>query len=249
MERRRSWLACIHQNGITRGVALINSLQPARVVSMSNLDTEATRLIADALQLDNLMPTAIIGPQHAVDALAVHLTQQLSVSAGSRLRLGNHMLTNEPIAPVCGGQWRVATEDDIDLLMRWELAFVAECKLPDGSQNLHREISERIASPTALYWLWEVDGRPVATALGRCMPPVGRVGMVYTDPEQRGRGYAGALVAYLSRQLLAQGCEAVFLFTDMANPISNGVYQRIGFRLLGELVQVELTPTLKVVPL
>lgn len=238
--RRRSWMARLHKNGNTCGIVLINSLLPARVASMSGIDADAVALVADALCSEDLVPTAIVGPPDTVELLAEHLARQRSMAVGARMRLGNHMLATEPIAPPCDGQWRAATADDIDLLVRWENAFVAECRLPDSSQDLHREISERIASPTALCWLWEVNGRPVAMALGRCLPPVGRVGVVYTDPAHRGHGYAGALVAQISRRLLAQGCDAVFLFTDMANPVSNGVYRRIGYRLLGEVAEIEL---------
>jgi len=32
----------------------------------------------------------------------------------------------------------------------------------------------------------------------------------------------------------------VFLYTDLANPTSNGVYRRIGFRYIGQLAHLEL---------
>jgi predicted GNAT family acetyltransferase len=56
------------------------------------------------------------------------------------------------------------------------------------------------------------------------------VGMVYTPPEFRGRGYATSCVAQLSQQLLASGFEFCALYTDLANPISNHIYARIGYR-------------------
>jgi predicted GNAT family acetyltransferase len=56
-----------------------------------------------------------------------------------------------------------------------------------------------------------------------------RVGPVYTPPESRRRGYAGAITAAISRRALDDGAPQVSLFTDLANPISNGVYQRLGY--------------------
>ena len=240
MLRRQSWLGRLHRNGSTSGIVLINSLLPARVASMSDLEADETDLVAEAFRQHGIKPSALMGPQRVVEALAENLIQQGAATVSERVRLGSHMLTTEPVTPACAGNWRIATPSDIELLFQWESAFVVECELPDIRQDLYREITERLESPTALCWLWEVDGRSVATALGRCLPPVGRVGVVYTDPMERGYGYAGALVAQLSMQLLANGCKAVFLFTDMSNPVSNGVYRRIGYCLAGEQIELQL---------
>jgi len=54
------------------------------------------------------------------------------------------------------------------------------------------------------------------------------VGPVYTTPALRGRGYASALVGQMTGMLLSRGHRLCFLFTDLANPTSNGIYQRVG---------------------
>ncbi len=59
------------------------------------------------------------------------------------------------------------------------------------------------------------------------------VAAVYTPPEERGRGYATALVTALCRRVLAMGKAYVCLFVDDRNPISNHVYEKIGFRRAG----------------
>jgi predicted GNAT family acetyltransferase len=56
----------------------------------------------------------------------------------------------------------------------------------------------------------------------------------YTPLEQRGKGYATACVAALSQRLLTGGRHFCTLFTDLANPTSNRIYQRIGFEALGD---------------
>jgi predicted GNAT family acetyltransferase len=62
-------------------------------------------------------------------------------------------------------------------------------------------------------------------------PPNGvRITLVYTPPSFRGRGYASACVAALSASLLASGRKFCFLFTDLANPTSNSIYQKLGYR-------------------
>ena len=75
-----------------------------------------------------------------------------------------------------------------------------------------------------------VDGAVSLAGFGGRTPNGIRVGPVYTPPDLRGRGYASALTADLTRRLLAGGRRFCFLYTDLANPTSNSIYQRIGYR-------------------
>ena len=65
------------------------------------------------------------------------------------------------------------------------------------------------------------------------------MGPVYTPRERRGRGYASAGVAGVSRIVLAQGARAC-LFTDQANPTSNKIYAALGYRPVVDMVNVVL---------
>jgi predicted GNAT family acetyltransferase len=80
-------------------------------------------------------------------------------------------------------------------------------------------------------WVWEdTSGVPVhATGATRPMFGVARIGPVYTPPARRGLGYAAATVGAVSRLLVDEGAN-VCLFTDRANPVSNALYERLGFR-------------------
>jgi GNAT superfamily N-acetyltransferase len=85
--------------------------------------------------------------------------------------------------------------------------------------------------------LWVAGGVPVSVAAAsRQVAGMIRVGPVYTPPELRGHGYASAATAALSRQALAAGAEEVVLYTDLANPVANSIYQRIGYRPLEDRV-------------
>lgn len=77
------------------------------------------------------------------------------------------------------------------------------------------------------------DGTPVSIA--GMNPMIGgqvQVDIVYTPAHLRGRGYAGAVTAEVSRAALAAGAKDVVLFADLANPTSNALYQRLGYRPL-----------------
>jgi predicted GNAT family acetyltransferase len=70
---------------------------------------------------------------------------------------------------------------------------------------------------------------------------VARIGPVYTPPEHRGRGYAAASVHEVSRQIRDSGARAC-LFTDQANPVSNALYQRLGYVAVADQVNQVLEP-------
>ena len=67
-----------------------------------------------------------------------------------------------------------------------------------------------------------------------------RVGPVYTPPEHRRHGYAGALTVHVTAGILADGNQAC-LYTDLANPTSNKIYQQAGYRPVADFVDVEFT--------
>ena len=63
---------------------------------------------------------------------------------------------------------------------------------------------------------------------------------VYTPPALRRRGFASALVAAVSAVGLASGKEVCVLYTDLANPTSNSIYQKIGYRPVCDWVDYAL---------
>ena len=85
--------------------------------------------------------------------------------------------------------------------------------------------------------LWEVDGSAVSLAgINRPAAGVVRVGPVYTPPGHRQRGYGGAVTTAVSRAALDTGADEIVLFTDLANPTSNALYQRLGYRPVEDFV-------------
>jgi predicted GNAT family acetyltransferase len=68
-----------------------------------------------------------------------------------------------------------------------------------------------------------------------------RIGPVYTPPEHREHGYASAVTAAAAAWALAAGACHVVLFTDLANPVSNSIYPRLGFRPVHDAVEFDLS--------
>lgn len=240
VQQRQSWLARLHRDGRTCGVALIHSLLPLRSLLLSEIDADGAALIAAALIRDGIVVDDVTGPVDSVHALVAAMRPVPQTRL--RARLGNHLLESMPVIPVAPGRIRSATLQDVDLLVKWEEMFMVEVGFPVFPEQLHGTIMQRMDTPGTLCRIWEVNGTPAAMACGRLTPPAARVGPVFTAPAFRGRGCAGALVGELSRELLASGAHALTLFTDLANPTSNGVYKRLGYRQIGELIHYDLLP-------
>jgi uncharacterized protein len=144
--------------------------------------------------------------------------------------------------PSVEGALRDATNDDLDLLTRWWRAFIEEA-VPQDDQGPARDrtfVERRLAQRSIA--LWEVDGLPVSMCGHGGRTPNGvRIGPVYTPPDHRGRGYATVLTAHVSQRLLDGGRRFCFLYTDRANPTSNAIYERIGYRKVCEAAALAFT--------
>lgn len=127
------------------------------------------------------------------------------------------------------GRSRIAGEQDREQLMRWHDEFAAAIGA-GHSPGAGSWADARIAEGRVTFWE-APDGTPVSMAgLTPQVAGQARVTPVYTPAPLRGRGYAGAATVEAGRAALAAGAAEVLLFTDLANPTSNGLYQRIGFR-------------------
>lgn len=132
------------------------------------------------------------------------------------------------------GCLRPANLDDLDLATRWVEGFDA-----DTGGSVSGEAPESRARDfieTGRLHLWDDAGAPKASAVVSGVEAgVARIGFVYTPPEERGRGYASVIVAELSSRVLDAGNRCI-LFTQLTNPISNAIYQRLGYRPVDEQV-------------
>ncbi|MNL37754.1 FR47-like protein [compost metagenome] len=114
-------------------------------------------------------------------------------------------------------------------------AFVQE-SLPNEkrSEQQWREAAENAIRKQTAH-LWIVNGVPASMAfITRSTKNGASISLVYTPPAFRKKGYASAVVAHLSHKMLENGKQFCVLYTDLANPTSNKIYQDIGYREVTE---------------
>jgi predicted GNAT family acetyltransferase len=136
--------------------------------------------------------------------------------------------------PAVPGAARLAGPGDRALVAAWIGAFQDEVGEGHAPPGTHDDTAARLVDGGRL-WLWDADG--TVQALANTSPPeagVGRIGPVYTPPDQRGRGLGAAVTAAAVRSL---GDAGAVLFTQLHNPTSNALYRRLGFEPVMEVTR------------
>jgi uncharacterized protein len=137
------------------------------------------------------------------------------------------------------GRFRLADEKDMAFLPYWfadfaPAAHVGTYDLDSGIEKARRNIENKTA------YIWE-DSLPVSMAVvSRTVTNCAIIAPVYTPPFFWGKGYATACVSRLSQKLLDDGWACCALFADCANPLSNKVYQKVGYQAIFYYDQYQL---------
>jgi hypothetical protein len=168
----------------------------------------------------------LAGPPETVTELVARLPFTVTARMDERL----FRLDELTAPPATTGSARLAGEQDAPWLARWYTEFAVEAfgRTPpgfDAGQMVQRGVAR------SRCWIWcDAAGQPVSFAVAH--PPVGgvaRIGPVYTPPALRGHGFASSVTAAASRDILDAG-DIACLYTDLANPTSNRIYQALGYR-------------------
>lgn len=200
-------------------------------------DGAAAALVRELLAADWRI-SGVNGPSETADAVASAWCAATGASA--TVRMTNRLYLLDDLAwptPAPPGGSRIAVAADLELLTAWYVDFSAE--IGDPVLNVQRVVGDRVENGTMV--LWEVDDVPVSMAgISLLLEGDGiRIGPVYTPKELRGRGYAGAATAAACQLAYERGAREVSLFTDLANPTSNALYQRLGFRPIEDRVVLD----------
>ncbi len=217
------YLATIEKDGTVVGCAFRT---PPYKLGLTRMPEAALPALAqDLAGLYDWIPAAL-GPEPETKRFAALWSQAKGPRARAGMRQRIYQLdavtTPERMPP---GRMVRAEIKDIERVAEWLDAFRDDTGLPGPDA---RTQAEDLIAKQALF-IWDDDG-PASMAGWTARTRHGaRVGYVYTPPQRRGRGYASATTAALSQRLLDEGLSFCFLYTNLANPTSNSIYQKIGY--------------------
>lgn len=195
---------------------------------------EQARDLADRLAAEGDELPGVGGMREPAEAFRDVWVTRTGVTATTEMEVGAFDLPSRPVLRfTVPGEYRHARPDDQALVDRWAQDFVDAIEArPRSAPALGRHVS------AGRVGLWIDGGQPVSMAYASTASGgVTRVSGVWTPPELRGRGYASGVVAALSSERIEAG-ERCMLYTDLANPTSNKIYQAMGYRRIGDNITV-----------
>lgn len=219
---------------------------PFNLVLADPLDDGVVEALVDHLGTPGTILPGVVANRPHAERFADRWSATTGAQARLRMDQGVYALRELRRVPPASGRARRAGPADRDLLSEWLTDFSDEA-LPEDvrdDRRADRMLDVRLTgNENAGMWLWEDGGEPVSLAgFGGRTPNGVRVGPVYTPKDRRRNGYATALVASMSAWLLVRGHRFCFLYTDLANPTSNAIYERIGYERICESAEYGFDP-------
>ena len=217
------YLATVERAGAVVGCAF--RTPPFKMGLTQMPEAALPALVDDVAQVYDELP-AVLGAETETKGFAALWSAKRGIAnhAGRRQRI-YQLDALTPPSRMPPGHLRCAEPDDIDLVATWLVGFGHDTGLLALDADV---LAEKRITQQAFY-LWDDEGPTSLAGATGYTPHGARIGYVYTPPEHRGRGYASACTAALSQHLLDAGLTFCFLYTDLANPTSNGIYQRLGY--------------------
>jgi len=207
------------------------SQSPGRNLLLSQFRGKAAVDLEDTLdwlEQSGLRPPGLGGPLPLVEQFAAAWETKTGGKARLHRRERIFKLTRVIPPHQTPGYLRPVEEGDLPQLLIWAEDYSREALGKPGGDEMRRWILDRASRGALFVW---VHGTIVSMCMQTRPTEQGiSISLVYTPPALRRKGYASVMVAALSLRLLREGWAYVSLFTDLANPTSNHIYQTVGFQ-------------------
>ena len=204
----------------------------------NHINDEALKCLIKNLIENNISIPGVMSDNILAESFAKRYTSKKSM----KYRINRHqrIYELEKINPDIKsfGKVRLAKESDMSFLPYWSGGFTNECLGTTLSIQQEAECCRYHISSGKLYIL-EDNGTSVSMAkINREMQTVCGVSYVYTPPYFRKKGYATSVVAAVSKIILEKGFKKCVLYTDLDNPTSNSIYQKIGYKPICDSLEI-----------
>jgi len=213
----------VEENGKVQAAAMMT---PPYNLVLTRAKRDALVEIADKLLTKKIQLPGVNGPAETSQTFNEVWTKKTGRPFRAHRSLRLYQLRQVIPPPTVNGRIRLIANSDANILRGWIHNFNAE--IGEQAEEDASKTFQRLLADRRLY-VWEDKDLCSIAAWGGPTSHGVRISLVYTPPELRQKGYATVCVATLSQLMLDSGKQFCCLFTNLANPISNRIYQRIGY--------------------
>ena len=180
-------------------------------------DKECSKELLEFIDKNNYIVPGLIAPAAIGDFIT-------TIDSRYRKSIGMDFMETKEKTEESSNEVVKATFDDVDELFNCVSNFIKDCGLPDkpDKNNIAKKLNNfRIIK----------DGNLIVSmaAISDGTTNSKRITFVYTRPEYRGKSYARKVVNTSKNEILDMGLIAT-LNVDQKNPISNHLYESLGFK-------------------
>jgi GNAT superfamily N-acetyltransferase len=230
------WFAVVEEGPWLRAIVLQT---PPRPMILVTIELEAISPLIQRMRESGREIGGVIGPAESVPFFTGRWAHIHGIEQHVNMHM--HLFCLDKVIDPTGapaGEMVCASIKNHDWLDSWTDCFITDCRLPPIAPGMPNPAKKLIAQGNFFVWQ-DATGPKAMAAFNRETCDSYSISWVYTPKEFRGKGYASALVAALSQHALDSGKKFTSLHTDVANPTSNKIYQKLGYRHYCDMQHVE----------
>ncbi|MCA0971117.1 GNAT family N-acetyltransferase [Halobacillus litoralis] len=181
----------------------------------------------------------VLGEEKAVEWFVAAYKRRKGTEPSLQMKQGIYKLEQLSSIPLQEGQFIQADQEHLTLAKAWFRQYGVEVKEKHIEEQADR-LAEDMIEQGKLF-LWVMNGTPVSMACRARQTPNGiTINAVFTPDAYKRNGYATQVTYFLTEHLLSSGAAFCSLYTDLDNPSSNSIYQRIGYKRIGSSIVYKL---------
>jgi len=233
----KPFLATMHKNDKLSLIAIMTPPHKLQITLIDKGSYELIELLVIKLSEKNWEIPGVLGEEKAVRIFDLYWTKIAGKKGETGMKQRLYILRNVNKINLPSGSFRKAKLVELDLAYKWSLSFHKDCIGEKAVNHTVKKDIMKLINNEKLYFWQDTD--PVSMA---CItrPTVNgcTIALVYTPDRFRNKRYGTAVVSKLSQLILEKGKKFCTLYTDLSNPASNHLYQRIGYKAVADFIDI-----------
>ena len=212
-----------------------------RPLIVTHMPHQAIDLLIQDLLVNGIELAAVVGEESSATYFENQWTKTKKLNYKINIHLGIYECFKVILPREILGELVEANEDHKEVLREYIRGFNQECfpNSPILDENIEKLMNRHLQNKSI--FLLKTKNNEIVSMVANTRSTLngGTISLVFTPPNLRGKGYASCAVALLADKIITDGKKFANLFTDLTNPTSNSIYQKIGFVKIGQNIHFD----------